>query len=94
MVEEVTRLVTDGPRAAEVDRAKAQFEREWLAQLGRFDSRADLIGCYATLYGDPSLVNRHLDEVLSLSLDEIADAARRHLQPGQRAMLSYRKESA
>lgn len=94
IVDEVTRFVADGPRAAEVDRAKAQYEREWLAQLGRFDSRADLIGCYATLYGDPSLVNRHLDEVLSVTLDEVADAARRQLQPAQRATLSYRKESA
>ena len=94
IVEEVERLITDGPLAAEVDRAKAQYEREWLAQLGRFDSRADLIGCYATLYRDPDLVNRHLDDVLSVSLDEVADAARNHLRPEQRATLSYRKESA
>jgi zinc protease len=94
IVEEVARLADEGPLEAEVDRAKAQFEREWLEQLGRFDSRADLIGCYATLYGDPQLVNRRLDEVRGITLDEVAEAARRHLRPEQRAVLTYRKESA
>lgn len=94
IIEEVNRFLADGPSAVEVDRAKAQFEREWLDQLGRFDSRADLIGCYATLYGDPEVVNRRLDEVRSLTVAEVADAARRYLQPEQRAVLSYRKESA
>ncbi|MFT4217646.1 MAG: pitrilysin family protein [Micropruina sp.] len=94
IVDEVARLVDEGPLEAEVDRAKAQFERAWLDQLGSFDSRADLIGCYATLYGDPDLVNRHLDEVRGIGLDEVAAAAGRWLRPEQRAMLSYRKESA
>ena len=49
---------------------------------------------YATLYGDPEVVNRRLDEVRSLTVAEVADAARRYLQPEQRAVLSYRKESA
>ena len=94
IVEEVARLVDDGPLAVEVDRAKAQFEREWLDQLGRFDSRADLIGCYATLYGDPEIVNRHLDEVRGVTVAQVGEAARRYLRPDQRAVLSYRKESA
>ncbi|MFT3970277.1 MAG: pitrilysin family protein [Micropruina sp.] len=94
IVEELDRLLADGPSAAEVDRAKAQFEREWLDQLGRFDSRADLIGCYATLYGDPELVNHRLDEVRGLTVAQVADAARQYLRPEQRAVLSYRKESA
>lgn len=94
IIEEFHRFLADGPRPAELNRAKAQFEREWLTQLGRFAARADLIGCYATLYHDPELVNRRLDEVLSLTLDEVADAARAHLQPEQRAVLTYRRESA
>ncbi len=94
IVEELERLLTEGPSAAEVDRAKAQFEREWLDQLGRFDSRADLIGCYTTLYGDPELVNRRLDEVRGLTVAQVTEAARQYLRPEHRAVLSYRKESA
>ncbi len=94
MVEEIERFLADGPSAAEVDRAKAQFEREWLEQLGRFDSRADLIGCYATLYGDPELINRRLDEVLGVTVTQVAEAARRYLRPEHCAVLSYREETA
>ncbi|MFT4295204.1 MAG: pitrilysin family protein [Micropruina sp.] len=94
LIEELARFVDGGAEPAELDRAKAQFEREWLAQLGRFDSRADLIGCYATLHRDPDLINRHLDDVLSITVDEVGEAAGRYLRPDQRAVLTYRKESA
>ena len=94
IIEEVNRFLADGPSAVEVDRAKAQFEREWLDQLGRFDSRADLIVCYATLYGDPELINRRLDEVLGVTVTQVAEAARRYLRPEHCAVLSYREETA
>jgi predicted Zn-dependent peptidase len=91
IVDELTRFLKSGPDLAEVDRAKAQYEREWLGELARFDSRADLFSGYATLHADPDAVNRRLDEVRALSVDSIADAAQRLLQPGQRAVLSYRR---
>ncbi len=91
IVDELTRFLNSGPDLAEVDRAKAQYEREWLGELARFDSRADLFSGYATLHADPDAVNRRLDEVRALSVDSIADAAQRLLQPGQRAVLSYRR---
>src|SRR6478735_2178563 len=83
IVDELTRFLNSGPDLAEVDRAKAQYEREWLGELARFDSRADLFSGYATLHADPDAVNRRLDEVRALSVDSIADAAQRLLQPGQ-----------
>lgn len=92
MLAEVTRLVDEGPEPAEVDRAKAQFEREWLSDLARLDSRADLFGCYATLHGDPGEVNERLDQVRSIEPDAVATAARMYLRPEQRAVLTYRKE--
>ncbi len=91
IVDELTRFLNSGPDLAEVDRAKAQYEREWLGELARFDSRAYLFSGYATLHADPDAVNRRLDEVRALSVDSIADAAQRLLQPGQRAVLSYRR---
>jgi zinc protease len=91
ILDELDRLLADGPTAAEVDRAKAQYEREWLSELARFDSRADLFSGYATLHDDPDEVNRRLDDVRSVTADEITQAAREHLQPDSRAVLSYRK---
>lgn len=92
MLDELATLIDQGPDAAELDRAKAQFEREWLSELARQDSRADLFGCYATLQGDPGVVNERLREVRSIGLDEVAQAARTYLQPERRAVLTYVKE--
>ena len=91
IVDELERFLASGPDEVEVDRAKAQYEREWLGELGRFDSRADLLSGYATLHGDPELVNRRLDQVRSVDVDDVARAARDALDPEARAVLSYRK---
>lgn len=90
---EIDRLATDGPTDAEVARAKAQHAREWLTELARFDSRADLISTYATLHDDPERVNRKLDEVMSLTTDRVAEAASAFLRPDQRAQLDYQQEA-
>jgi len=89
--DELESFLTSGPEPAEVDRVKAQYEREWLGELARFDSRADLFSGYATLHGDPELVNRRLDLVRALDVDDVAEAARASLDPSARAVLSYRK---
>lgn len=91
IVDELERFLASGPDEVEVERAKAQYEREWLGELARFDSRADLLSGYATLHDDPELVNRRLDQVRSVDVDDVARAAREALDPDARAVLSYRK---
>lgn len=93
-LEEIARLADEGPTEAEVARAKAQYAREWLTELARFDSRADLIGAYATLHGDPERINRRLAEVEDLTVDQVAEACSAFLEPGQRAQLDYRQEAS
>ena len=94
IVDELERFVAQGPTAAEVDRVRAQYEREWLGELARFDSRADLFSCYATLHSDPDAVNRRLDDVRALSVEAVAQATAALLAPEQRAVLEYRKVTA
>ncbi len=91
LLDELARFRDQGPTAEEVDRAKAQYEREWLSELARFDSRADLFSAYATLHADPEAVNRRLDEVRSVSVEQVTEAARTYLEPDTRAVLTYRK---
>lgn len=86
------RLAANGPTEAELARAKAQYVREWLSELASFDSRADLIGAYATLHGDPERINHRLAEVAALTTDQVAQACGRYLQPEQRAQLDYQQE--
>ncbi|WP_152360628.1 M16 family metallopeptidase [Microlunatus speluncae] len=93
LLAELTRLRTDGPTEIEVRRAKAQFERHWLNELARIDSRADAIGEYATLHGDPTLINSRLSVITGIGRDQIAAALTEHLDPDHRATLIYRKES-
>lgn len=93
LLAELSRLRTEGPTEIEVRRAKAQFERHWLNELARIDSRADAIGEYATLHGDPTMINSRLAVITAIGRDQIAAALTEHLDPDHRATLIYRKES-
>lgn len=91
LCDEVARFCSGGPTDAELQRAHIQFEREWLGECSRLESRADLFGAHATLYGDPGRVNRRITEYTSISAAEVRDAARAWLRPDQRAVLEYRR---
>jgi zinc protease len=92
LVADLERLVTEGPTDVELRRAKAQYERHWLHELARVDSRADAFGEFATLEGDPGLVNTRLAQVEAVDTEAIAAAAAAWFAPGQRATLIYRQE--
>ena len=91
LVSEVTTLVSDGPTELELRRAKAQFERHWLHELARVDSRADAFGEYATLLADPALVNRRIAEIEAVTGAEVAAAATEWMAVDSRATLVYRR---
>ncbi|HLT61776.1 MAG TPA: peptidase M16, partial [Microlunatus sp.] len=76
-----------------VRRAKAQFERHWLNELARIDSRADAIGEYTTLHGDPTMINTRLSMITELDVDRLTTALTEQLDLDHRATLIYRKES-
>ena len=94
LVAEVDRLGTEGPSEQELRRAKAQYERHWLHELARVDSRADALGEYATLHDNPGLVNTRIEEVTSVTQADILDVMSRWFRTEQRSTLTYRKESA
>jgi len=94
MAELIDQLLTDGPTEEELRRAKAQFERHWLHELARVDSRADALGEYATLHGDPHLINSRIAEITAIGSEEVRDAVREWLRPDQRATLIYRQEAS
>jgi len=92
VVEVIDQLLTDGPTQEELRRAKAQFERHWLHELARVDSRADALGEYATLHGDPNLINSRIAEITAIGDDEVHGALEQWFRPDQRATLIYRQE--
>ena len=94
LVEQVDRLLSTPPTEQELHRAQAQFERHWLHELARVDSRADAFGEYATLHRNPALVNTRIAEVLSLGVEDVVAAVSAVFRSDQRATLIYRQEHA
>lgn len=92
LVAEVGGLRSDPPTERELRRAQAQFERHWLHELARVDSRADAFGEYATLHRNPALVNTRIAEVNALTVDDVTEAVGSLLRSDQRATLVYRQE--
>jgi predicted Zn-dependent peptidase len=93
LASEVDRLRSEPPTERELRRAKAQHERHWLHELVRLDSRADALGEYATLHGDPTLINTRIAEINAITSDDIADVLDRWFTSEQRATLVYRREA-
>ena len=80
----------EGPRPAELEASRADTERSWLEAMAGYDERADLLSRAAVFYDDPEQVNRHLDEVLAVTAEQVRDAAARWLVPEVLATLCYR----
>ena len=91
LITEIDRLTSDGPTPVELRRAKAQYERHWLHELARIDSRADAMGEYATLHGDPRLINTRTVDVASVTAEQVAEAMGAWLGSDRRATLVYRR---
>jgi predicted Zn-dependent peptidase len=90
---EVDRLRSEPPTDMELRRAKAQYERHWLHELVRVDSRADALSEFATLHGDPNLVNTRMAEVNAVTAEDVAAALERWFTSDQHATLVYRREN-
>jgi zinc protease len=94
IVELIDELLSDGPAEDELRRAKAQFERHWLHELARIDSRADALGEYATLHDDPTLINSRIVEIADIDGDMVLEAMQLWFRPDQRASLIYRQDGS
>ncbi|MEU4553478.1 putative Zn-dependent peptidase [Micromonospora violae] len=75
LAEVVDELATVPVTAAELDRAKALLSTGWWRQLSTVDGRADLLGRYATQFGDPARLADQLPALLAVTAEQIAEAA-------------------
>lgn len=94
LVDEVARLAAVPPTGAELDRAKAQYERQWMHELARIDSRADQISQGACLFDDPGLINTRFTEVDAVGRDEVVQALEHWFSPEHRATVRYHSQEA
>jgi zinc protease len=94
LVTQIDRLAAEGPTETELARAKAQYERHWLHELSRVDSRADALSEHATLEGDPELVNTRMAEVDAVGPEDVSAAVAEWFGSDRRATLLYKKVAA
>lgn len=83
--EEIARVARDGVTEDELIRAKNRAEVDYAHQLETYDSRADLIGMFATYFGDPSLVHTWLDPYRTATVEDIKRVAGQYLVADNRA---------
>jgi zinc protease len=91
LIAQVAALSEDGPTELELRRARAQFERSWLHELARIDSRADALSEHATLLGDPHAINTRVSEISTIGADDLRAAGATWFGPDHRATLHYRR---
>jgi predicted Zn-dependent peptidase len=90
--EELDRLTTETISDDELARARALIETEELSGLSRVEERADRLSMYATLFDDPDLINRMLPRYLSITADQIRQAAADTFRADNRVVLTYLPE--
>ena len=94
LAEELARFAADGPTQAELERAKAQAEREFLDAISTAEGLADQLSRYATLFDDPHRINTELDEMLAVDASAAQHAVARYLTPQNQFVLTYHLEGA
>lgn len=86
---EIDLLVRDGVAPEEVERAVALIQTDMITSLQSASERADRISMFATLLGDPSLINEQADRYRAVTADRVNDFVRNYLGADNRAKLLY-----
>jgi zinc protease len=89
VVAEIDRLLRDGVRPEERERALAQVETAWVSGLQSVSARADKLSQFATYKGDAGAVNDELARHAAVSVAAMAAFARARLGDENRASLLY-----
>ena len=91
MTEEIDALT--GAVQSEVDRAIALTETDLVRTIERVAERADLLSMFDLYFDDPGRLNRELDRLRAVSLDQIRAFVAGRLGPDNRAVLTYEPEA-
>lgn len=91
IMQEVERLMQDGPTDSEVERSRAQVEANFIYRLqtvGGFGGKSDQLNAYNTFLGDPGYFDRDLAQYLKVTRDDLRNVARRYLDRARCVTLS------
>jgi predicted Zn-dependent peptidase len=86
---EVDALRSDGVTDAEVERAVALIETDFIASMQSAGERADKLSMFATYFGNPHLVNEQVDRYRRVTAPAVNAFAADRLGPDNRVSLLY-----
>lgn len=92
MAEEIDDLAN--AEASEIDRAIALTETDLVRAMERVADRADLLSMFDLYFDDPGRLNRELDRLRAVSLDDVRAFATDQLGPDNRAIVTYQPGGA
>jgi zinc protease len=92
MIEEIDALAE--AQQSEIDRAIALTETDLVRALERTAERADLLSMFDLYFDDPGRLNRELDRLRAVTLDQIKDFAGTRLGADNRAIVTYQPETS
>ena len=84
---EIDALHASGVTAAEVERAVALIETDFVSSMQQASERADKLSMFATYFGDPALINVQTDRYRSVTAAQVNAFVRERLGPDNRASL-------
>ncbi len=82
VLEEIARLVAEGPTAAEIERGRVQTEAQFVFRLqtvGGFGGKSDQLNAYNTFVGDPSFFDRDLARYQAVTPESMKAVVGRYL---------------
>ncbi|MGE3512287.1 MAG: M16 family metallopeptidase [Vicinamibacterales bacterium] len=91
IVEEIDRLVSDGPSEVEMERGRVQAESQFMFRLqsvGGFGGKSDQLNAYNTFLDDPAFFERDLERYEQVTRESLVDVTAFHLHHGRRVALS------
>jgi zinc protease len=91
ILDEIQRVVGDGPTDDEMERGRAQAESQFIFRLqtvGGFGGKSDQLNAYNVFMGDPSYFDRDLARYRAVTPGSISQAVARYLDPHARVTLS------
>ncbi len=91
ILEEIGRLVANGPTADEMERGWVQTESQFIFRLqtvGGFGGKSDQLNAYNVFLGDPGYFERDLARYQEVTAESLQRLVARYLDPGARVTLS------
>jgi zinc protease len=88
--EQIARLLDEAPSEAELERAKARLELATLQSLETVGGKAETIGFYETVLGEPGALFGKLAQYRRVTRADLLRVARRHLVPTGRTVVLVR----